>query len=365
MDITNRKNIDKALKKSETQYCMLIENSPIGIMSVDTSGKIIRVNPKALEIVGSPSLEATMKINMFEFKPLQDIGISDAIKSVIKSGKSIQNEVKYTSKWSKTSFIKYSISTFNDENAKILGVQIIIDDISKRKSTEQALQESEVKFRAIYENSKDAIGVSKNGIHITVNKEYLKLFGYDKLEEIFSTSILNLIAPDERPKVIENVKKRTAGNAPSNYLTKGLRKDNSEFDMDVSASSFMINKEQYTLVILRDVTEQNQAKVALQKSKEKYRMLISNQTDMIVKVDTEGSFLFVSPSYCKTFGKTEDELIGYTFMPLVHEDDRESTAKAMENLYHPPYNVYLEQPAMTKDRWKWLSWVDTTILDEK
>ena len=100
----------------------------------------------------------------------------------------------------------------------------------------------------------------------------------------------------------------------------------------------------------------------LKNREEKYRLLVENQTDLIVKVDIEGRFLFVSPSYCRIFGKKESELLGHTFMPLVHQEDQESTAKAMEELFLPPYSVYLEQRAMTKDGWKWIGWMDTAII---
>jgi PAS domain S-box-containing protein len=103
----------------------------------------------------------------------------------------------------------------------------------------------------------------------------------------------------------------------------------------------------------------------LRRSREDYRLLVENQTDLLVKVDPEGRFLFVSPSYCATFGKTEAELLGQQFMPLVHEDDRAATAAAMEGLYRPPHTAYMEQRALTKDGWRWLAWSDTAVLDDQ
>ncbi|MBN2857180.1 MAG: PAS domain S-box protein, partial [Candidatus Delongbacteria bacterium] len=98
-------------------------------------------------------------------------------------------------------------------------------------------------------------------------------------------------------------------------------------------------------------------------SEEKYRLLVENQTDMVVKVDAEGRFLYVSPSYCRMFGKKQSELLGEKFMPLVHEDDIDGTLKEMEKLRSPSHNCYIEQRAMTTEGWKWLSWTDTAIID--
>ncbi len=111
-------------------------------------------------------------------------------------------------------------------------------------------------------------------------------------------------------------------------------------------------------------SDRKRAEKALHESEKKYRLIVENQTDLVVKVDTAGRFQFVSPSYCEIFGKTEKALLSKTFMPLVHEDDRERTAKAMDNLYRPPYSAYMEQRATTKDGWKWLGWMDTAVLDE-
>ena len=102
----------------------------------------------------------------------------------------------------------------------------------------------------------------------------------------------------------------------------------------------------------------------LRKSEESYRLLVENQTDLLVKVDTEGHFLYVSPSYCKIFGKTEKELLKHKFMPLVHKDDRESTEKAMLELFVPPHKCYIEQRVKTIDGWRWYGWTDTAILND-
>jgi len=101
----------------------------------------------------------------------------------------------------------------------------------------------------------------------------------------------------------------------------------------------------------------------LAESQARYRLLVEHAADLIVKVDPRGRFLYVSPSYCRTFGRSENELLGREYMPLVHEEDRDSTAAAVAQLWHPPHTCYLEQRALTKDGWRWLSWSDTAVLD--
>lgn len=117
--------------------------------------------------------------------------------------------------------------------------------------------------------------------------------------------------------------------------------------------------------IISDNLEKHRFLASLKAGEEKYRMLIENQTDLVVKVDKEGRFVYVSPGYCKTFGKTEKELIGNTFFPLVHEEDVGSTKKEMEKLHSPPYSCYIEQRAMTKDGWRWFGWTDTAEINDK
>jgi PAS domain S-box-containing protein len=102
----------------------------------------------------------------------------------------------------------------------------------------------------------------------------------------------------------------------------------------------------------------------LRLSEEKYRLLIENQTDMIVKFDPQNRFQFVSPSYCNIFGKTRKELLGKTFISLIHEDDQDNVKKAIKSVFKPPHTAHVEQRAWTKDRWRWMAWLNTAILDQ-
>jgi PAS domain S-box-containing protein len=118
-------------------------------------------------------------------------------------------------------------------------------------------------------------------------------------------------------------------------------------------------------LLFRSQENQRRLMIQLAESEEKYRLLITSQTDMVVKVDADGKLLFVNPAYCDMFGMKEEDLLGKEFMPLVHEDDRESTAEAMKSLFSPPYTISVEQRALTRHGWKWLSWVDTAVLNDE
>jgi PAS domain S-box-containing protein len=103
----------------------------------------------------------------------------------------------------------------------------------------------------------------------------------------------------------------------------------------------------------------------LKESEAKYRLIVENQNDLVVKFDPEGHLLFVTPSYCETFGRKESELIGKRFMPLIHEDDRKRVAESIASLKNPPHTTYHESRAMTVKGWRWFGWSIRAVLDEQ
>lgn len=109
--------------------------------------------------------------------------------------------------------------------------------------------------------------------------------------------------------------------------------------------------------------ENSQMIAERKENEDKYRLIVENQTDMLVKVDAQGRIQFVSPSYCRVFGLREETLVGQAFAPLVHPDDKVATEAAMSELHEPPYSCILRQRAMTPTGWRWFEWSNTSVRD--
>jgi PAS domain S-box-containing protein len=112
----------------------------------------------------------------------------------------------------------------------------------------------------MFENSRDAINVSKNGVQIFANSAFLKLYGYQSNEEIAGTSVVDHVAPGHRQQILQNINRRAAGESvPGFYETRGLKTDGTEFDEEINISTYELNGETYSIAVIRDITERKQA----------------------------------------------------------------------------------------------------------
>ena len=364
-DITERKQIENELKEKTSFLSTIMETSPVGIVTIDKTGNITYANNRAEQILGLEKEQITSQTYNAPLWKSTDIDGSpfpegklpfNLVKKSLKTVLNIQHGIT----WPDGTVVILSVNAapIKDHNGEFNGMIASIEDISDSKQAEKALRESEERFKALHNASFGGITIHDKGVILECNQGLSDITGY-ALDELIGMDGLLLIAPESRDMVMDNI---LAGYEKP-YEAIGLRKNGEKYALRLEARNVPYKGKQVRTVEFRDITESKKADEALKESEEKYRLLVENQTDLIVKVDTEGRFLFVSQSYCQLFGKTKEELLRQVFMPLVHEEDRQPTAEAMKKLYQPPYKIYLEQRAMTKNGWQWLAWVDTAVLD--
>lgn len=103
---------------------------------------------------------------------------------------------------------------------------------------------------------------------------------------------------------------------------------------------------------------------ALNKSEVNYKLLVENQTDLILRLDKNAKLTFVSPSCNLRMDKKEHELIGSEFFSLIHKDEREAVQQAWRMSFIPPYKTSCELRSLTSQGWSWFAWVFKGVIDD-
>ncbi|MCF8221758.1 MAG: PAS domain S-box protein [Bacteroidales bacterium] len=365
-DITDRINAKEELRESEAQFRTVFEAANVGKSITLITGEI-NVNHAFSDMLGYTQEELQNK-KWQAITPPEEIDAIQKKLEPLTSGQkdSARFEKRYIHKNGSHVWADVSVVMNRDGKGQPSYFITTVIDITDRKIAEDRLKHSYDLMRYIIEHTNSAVAVHDKDLrYIYVSQRYIDQYKV-KDADIIGKHHYDVF-PDLPQKWRDVHQRALKGEVVSADRDKYERDDGSVqwtrwecrpwYESDGSIGGIVV----YTEVI----TEQVKAGEALRKSENIYRLLVENQTDMVVKVDLRGKFLYVSPSYCNTFGKAESELIGKTFLPLVHEDDRKATQKAMESLYYPPYKVYLEQRALTQEGWRWLAWNDTAVLDKK
>lgn len=181
---------------SHEDFKNLVDELPLGILSCDTKGNITSVNDFLLDILGSPSAEATMKVNMLSFPPLVNSGISAIMEEAIKTGRNASIETPYRSKWDKELFLSFRIFPRKDPDGNVYGCHAIIEDLTTEKNTSSEMEYDRRKDDLIANISNRLITSSFRDIDNNINRILKDLGEFIRAERV----VLFIVADD--PKLI-------------------------------------------------------------------------------------------------------------------------------------------------------------------
>lgn len=162
----------------ELRYDVLMKIATFGVVLIDLAGNIIEVNRAALELLGSPSGEATKNINMLSYPPLEKVGVSQMIRDAFSEGVPICKVVNYVSKWRRQSLLKCCAYGVKDSNSEVCFVALSMEDISELEE----LKDKHFKLARTLISIIDGIehyyiwAKDKSGTYHIVSKSYAALF---------------------------------------------------------------------------------------------------------------------------------------------------------------------------------------------
>jgi len=307
-DITREKRAELTLQESEDRYRKLVEISPDAVF-LHREGKIIYANPAAFKILGASHSDEIISKNILDFIHPD---FRDAVRKNIEKdlGGNISPPIElHMLRVDETSIIVEGRGIKTTIDGKP-AVQVAIRDITERKHAEEALRESEEKYRTLIDRATDGICVVQDSI-IKMCNRYVTEFWGGSVEEILGRPFTDFVHPDALSEIVDSYNRRMAGEStPSIYETKLKRKDGSIFHAELNAGIISYEGKPADLIIIRDMNERKKAEDALRESEATARALINAPTDSVILMDIHGKILALNETAAIRFGRRSDELVG-------------------------------------------------------
>lgn len=251
-----------------------------------------------------------------------------------------------------------------DWSAESKPIRVIgtLTDISERKKNEETIKKNVIRNQKILDSAMDGFWiVDKKGSIIEINEIYSKLSGYSK-QELLKMKVYDLEANDDKQNVNQRIEKLIQDGG-GKFESVHKKKNDDLWHVEVNVKYLDINEGLF-VTFIHDITQRKLDEKKIKESEEKYRLLAENQNDLLIKISPEKTLSYANPNYCATFGVKEHEILGKTFLPLIHNDDVEIVTKSLATLVKPPYKTYHEERAKTVDGWRWFGWSVKANLDK-
>lgn len=303
-DITEKKRLATILEETEKKYRNIFEHAMEGIFQVDPEGRLLSANPALAHIHGYESPEtliASVKdVSMLYLDPNDHQRL---VRLLLQQG-SVQNyEVRMRRKDGAPQWISINVRLVRDDQGKPAYYEGTMIDITYRKMAEEALSESEERYRIAIEHSNDAVAIIQGDRIQYVNRRFTEIFGFEHPDDLVGQSVLVIVHPEDQEKVRSINQRRQRGEpVPSRYEFKGITRNGKVIYIEVSATSIQYRGAQVYLVYLRDITERKMAEELMRMERDRFRTLAESAPFGIILINREGKFEYINPKFKELFG---------------------------------------------------------------
>jgi|GEM_PF-1836500 len=298
LDITERKQAEAALRKSENRLQRLLLNSSDLTFVIDTVGTILSANGPVETILGFAPSELVGVHGPDLVHPDDRAAAEAVLHQTIASRPGLSYRLEYRHRHKDGHWVPIeTVGMCWLHDPSIGGIVLNSRDISERRQAEAALLESQQRFARIFLLVPDAISLTARagGVFIEINEEFERLFGYTRAEVIGRTAEeLDLWCDPAAAAVLHAF--REEGRPYDHFETRLRRKDGTVLVGSFSGRNITIGKKPMRLTIVADVTAQRTAADAVRQSEARLREIVDHTSDTIftTRVEPDGRFVYES-----------------------------------------------------------------------
>ncbi len=310
-DITKRREAENLLHREKETFFTILNNDPMGVILTDKKGNFLYVNPEFTNVTGYTHQDVPTGRDWFR-KAYPDPQYRRRVADVWRSGvlseskEWVDVEFAILCKNGRKKDIEFRSTVLKDY------IITVLKDVTKRKQAERGLQESEEKFRLLFEKSADSIFLLDKRRIVDCNEAALRLMHCEKKDQLIGLSPSD-ISPKMQPDGTESVEKtrkvvQIALEEGMNHFEWALHRfDGQEVLVDCSFTPVRLAGKPILFTVLRDITERKRSEDAIRQAEEKYRNIFENVTEGIFQTAPEGSVMSANPAFSNLFGYSSPE----------------------------------------------------------
>jgi PAS domain S-box-containing protein len=222
------------------------------------------------------------------------------------------------------------VAEFNTTTIELNGKPaslVSIRDVTERIKMQNAIEQSEKKYKTLVENSLEGITIIRDNKILFANNTYCKMLGYN-CDELYNMPSVNTLHPDDREKAFEIAERRKNKDFSTiNEVFRMLTKTGEIKECETSSTLIEYGGEWASFFTSHDITENRKMELKLRESEEKYRLLFEAESDAIFMIDaTTGQILDINPAASKIYGYSRHEFLQMKNTDVSAEPDKTSEA---------------------------------------
>jgi PAS domain S-box-containing protein len=327
-DITERKQAEEALQAEKNKLQSVVDALEHGLTIQDRDYNIIYQSEFSKGIFGNHPGEKCYRV----YESREDLCPGCPVGKAFRDGKSHTSERRVVTPSGEVTFWENTANPIRDAGGRTVSCLELTRNVTERKQAEEALRESEERFRSVVENSHAGVMILDDAFRLTyVNPQLCKISGYS-LKELIGQDFRLFLDEESRQLVADRYIRRQRGEEiPPRYEFNIIPKDGQKRRVEISSSVIKDSAGKVkTVAQILDITERKQADEALREGQEKLRRMFESVTDGITVIDLNGIITEVNQRTVEIHGfGSKDELVGRSAFALVAPADHEKITKNM------------------------------------